>query len=90
MKITKYFIAMEDITLSIGNERVVNLSMFKKGEIGEFLEISTRNGYFKAKRLNSSDIVEIPYAPAFINFIGDDLDTVRTLYDGEGLDNELF
>lgn len=95
---SKYFLVMENISLTIGQAQCVDggihdrgtmkVAIFKKGDIGEFVGESDKNGYFLAKHLDSDDVHDIPYAPAFIKFVGNDLETIRTLYEDQEKEEE--
>ena len=65
------------------SNNTLSVVMFRKGDIGEVVGESAKNGYFLAKHLDSDTVHDIPYAPAFIKFVGDDLETIRTLYENE-------
>lgn len=77
----QYFLILEDIALTFGKDKII---IFKKGDVCEFLGPSQlKNGYILAKKLDCSDVHEIPYAPAFVRFLGTDLEAIKTLYEGE-------
>lgn len=74
----------------IGDVTEFKAIIFKKGDIGEVVNVQTaKNGYFFAKKLDSEEVHEIPYAPAFIKFVGNDLETIRNLYEDSTEDFEF-
>lgn len=84
----KYFLVMEDINIVVSNNNpdeydAFRVVIFKKGDIGEVVGNSSKHGYFLAKHLDLDAVHDIPYAPAFIKFVGDDLNTIRSLYEDD-------
>lgn len=70
-RIKDFFIVQESMTgANYCEVEPKALITMDKGEVGQYFDHSTDNGYFIALRLKTNEKLKIPYAPGFVQFVG--------------------